>query len=120
MPRYVDGFLLVVPKKRLAEYRTISRKGARVWHEHGALEYVESVGDDLNVTFGLPFPKVTKLKAGEVVVFSWILYKSRAHRDAVNKKVMKDPRLQAMMAPGAMPFDAKRMSMGGFSVLVDE
>ena len=119
MPRYVDGFLLVVPKKRLGEYRTLSRKAARVWKEHGALDYVECVGDDLNQKFGLPFPKLTKLKVGEVVVFSWIIYKSRAHRGAVNKKVMKDPRLQAMMAPGAMPFDDKRMSMGGFSVLVD-
>jgi uncharacterized protein YbaA (DUF1428 family) len=119
MPRYVDGFLLVVSKKRLPEYRDIARKAARVWKEHGAIDYVECVGDDLNVKFGLPFPKLTKLKAGEVVVFSWIIYKSRAHRNAVNKKVMKDPRLQAMMAPEAMPFDGKRMSMGGFSVLVD-
>lgn len=119
MPRYIDGFLLVVPKKRLREYRDLARKAARVWNEHGALDYVECVGDDLNQKFGLPFPKLTKLKAGEVVVFSWIIYKSRAHRDAVNKKVMKDPRLQAMMAPGAMPFDAKRMSMGGFAVLID-
>ena len=102
MPRYVDGFLFVVPKKRLAEYRAISRKAARVWNEHGALDYVECVGDDLNTKYGLPFPKLTKLKAGEVVVFSWIIYKSRTHRDAVNKKVMKDPRLQAMMAPEAM------------------
>lgn len=119
MPGYVDGFLLVVPKKRLVEYRTISRKAARVWREHGALQYVEAVGEDLNQDFGLPFPKLTKLKAGELVVFSWITYKSRAHRDAVNKKVMKDPRLVAMMAPGFMPFDEKRMSMGGFSVLVE-
>jgi len=119
MPRYVDGFLLVVPKKRLPEYRTISRKAAKVWKEHGALDYVECVGDDLKQSVGISFPKVTKMKAGEVVVFSWIIYKSRAHRDAVNEKVMKDPRLAAMMDGSAMPFDPKRMSYGGFSVLVD-
>jgi len=119
MPRYVDGFLLVVPKKRLTEYRDIARKAAKVWGDHGALDYVECVGDDLKQAMGTNFPKLTKLKAGEVVVFSWIIYKSRAHRDAVNKKVMKDPRLVAMMDPKAMPFDPKRMSFGGFSVLVD-
>ncbi len=119
MPRYVDGFVLVVPKKRLPQYVAIARKAAKVWKDHGALDYVECVGDDLNQKFGLPFPKLAKAKAGEAVVFSWIIYKSRSHRDAVNKKVMKDPRLEAMMAPGAMPFDTKRMSMGGFKVLVD-
>jgi len=121
MPRYVDGFLLVVPKKRLAEYRTISRKAAKVWQDHGALDYVECVGDDLKQQQGMgtSFPKVTKLKAGEVVVFSWIIYKSRSHRDAVNKKVVQDPRLAEMMDGSAMPFDHKRMSYGGFSVLVD-
>lgn len=119
MPRYIDGFLLVVPKKRLTEYRGVARKAGKVWKDHGALDYVECVGDSLEQRVGTPFSKVTKLKAGEVVVFSWIIYKSKAHRDAVNKKVMKDPRLQAMMAPGAMPFDSKRMSYGGFKVLVD-
>lgn len=120
MARYVDGFLLVVPKKRLAEYRTISRKAGVVWKDHGALDYMECVGDDLKQQKGMgtSFPKVTKLKAGEVVVFSWIVYKSRAHRDAVNKKVLSDPRLDTMMDGSGMPFDHKRMSYGGFKVLV--
>lgn len=118
MPRYVDGFVLVVPKKRLPEYRVIARKAGKIWRDHGALDYVESVGDDLDQEMGIPFSKLTKLKAAETVVFSWILYKSRAHRDAVNKKVMKDPRLITMMGPDAMPFDHKRMSFGGFTVLV--
>ncbi len=119
MPRYVDGFVLVVPKKRLAEYREIAKKAGTVWREHGALEYMECVGDDLKQPMGITFPKLTKAKAGEVVIFSWITYQSRAHRDAVNKKVTKDPRLLAMMGPDAMPFDHKRMSHGGFTALVD-
>jgi uncharacterized protein YbaA (DUF1428 family) len=120
MPRYVDGFLLVIPKKRLAEYRTIARKASKVWKDHGALDYVECVGDDLKPQpgMGTSFSKVTKLKAGELVVFSWIIYKSRAHRDAVNKKVVKDARLAAMMTD-ASAFDMKRMNYGGFTVLVD-
>ena len=120
MPRYVDGFLLVIPKKRLAEYRTIARKASKVWKDHGALDYVECVGDDLKAQpgMGTSFGKVTKLKAGELVIFSWIIYKSRAHRDAVNKKVVKDERLAAMMTD-ATSFDMKRMNYGGFTVLVD-
>jgi uncharacterized protein YbaA (DUF1428 family) len=117
MARYVDGFVIPVPKKSLAAYRRISRAAGKVWREHGALEYRESVGDDLNVKFGLPFPRLTKLKRGETVVFSWIVYKSRAHRDRVNAKAMNDPRI-AKMAP-SMPFDSKRMAFGGFKVLVD-
>lgn len=116
---YVDGFVLPVPKKNLATYRRIARKAGRVWREHGALEYRECVGDDLKVKMGLPFPRMVKPKAGETVVFSWIVYKSRAHRDRVNAAVMKDPRLANMMDMQAMPFDCKRMAYGGFKVLVE-
>jgi uncharacterized protein YbaA (DUF1428 family) len=117
MARYVDGFLLPVPKKNLAAYKKISTTAGKVWREHGALEYRECVADDLNLKFGLPFTKLVKLKPGEVVVFSWIVYKSKAHRDRVNKKVMEDPRIKLEGTP--MPFDVKRMSYGGFQVLVD-
>jgi uncharacterized protein YbaA (DUF1428 family) len=116
---YVDGFLLAVPKKKLQAYADISKKAGKIWKEYGALEYRECAGDDLNIKMGVPFPKVAKAKPGETVVFSWIVYKSRKHRDRVNAKVMKDPRLASMMDPKAMPFDMKRMSMGGFEVFVD-
>ncbi|HET9481429.1 MAG TPA: DUF1428 domain-containing protein [Candidatus Polarisedimenticolia bacterium] len=119
MARYVDGFLLPVPARNIKAYRRISQRAGKIWREHGALEYVECVGDDLKIKGMLPFPRRTKTKAGETVVFSWIVYKSRAHRDRVNAKVMKDPRLAAMMDGKAMPFDVKRMSYGGFKVLVD-
>jgi uncharacterized protein YbaA (DUF1428 family) len=118
--KYVDGFVLVVPKKNLKAYARMASLGGKIWKEHGALEYRECVGEDLKVKFGVPFPKVTKAKAGETVVFSWIVYKSRKHRDQVNAKVMKDPRLGAMMEGKEMPFDVKRMAYGGFDVLVDE
>jgi uncharacterized protein YbaA (DUF1428 family) len=117
MPRYADGFVIVVPKKNLKAYETMSKKAGKVWKEYGALEYCECVGDDLKTKFGTPFPKLCKPKANETVVFSWILYKSRAHRDKVNAKVMKDPRLN--METQNMPFEMKRMSYGGFSVFVD-
>jgi len=116
---YVDGFVLPVPKKNLRAYRSMAAKAGKIWREHGALEYRECVGDDLKVKFGLPFPRLVKPKAAETIVFSWIVYKSRAHRDAVNAKVMKDPRLAAMMDSKAMPFDVKRMAYGGFKILVD-
>ena len=116
---YVDGFLLPLPKRSLQAYRRIAQKAGKVWREHGALEYRECVGDDLNVKGMVPFPRRLKLKPGETAVFSWIVYKSRAHRDRVNAKVMKDPRLAKMMDPKAMPFDVKRMAYGGFKVLVD-
>ena len=115
---YVDGFLLAVPKKKLAAYRRISRAAGKVWREHGALEYRECVGDDLNMKMGVAFPKLVKTKPGETVVFSWIVYKSRASRDRVNAKVMKDPRIARSMNQ-AMPFDVKRMAYGGFRVFVD-
>jgi uncharacterized protein YbaA (DUF1428 family) len=117
--RYVDGFVLPVPTKNLPAYRRMSATAGKVWRDHGALEYRECVGDDLAVKFGVPFPRLVKPKAGETVVFSWIVFKSRAHRDRVNAKVMQDPRLAKMMDPKAMPFDCKRMAYGGFKVLVD-
>ncbi len=119
MARYVDGFLLTVPKKNLRAYRSMSEKAGKVWKGYGALEYVECVGDDLKVKMGLSFPKRVKPKRGEVIVFSWIVYKSREHRDGVNAKVMKDPRIRKMMATKKMPFDDKRMTYGGFKVIVD-
>jgi len=115
---YVDGFVLAVPKRKLAAYRRLSRSAGKVWRQHGALEYRECVGDDLRVKIGVPFPRLAKVRPGETVVFSWIVYKSRAARDRVNAKVMKDPRIaKSMKQP--MPFDVKRMSCGGFTVLVD-
>ena len=119
MARYVDGFVLPLPKKNVEAYRRIARKAARVWRDHGALEYRECVGDDLDAKFGVPFTRAVKARAGQTVVLAWIVYKSRAHRDRVNAKVMKDPRLAKMMDPKDMPFDVKRMLYGGFKVLVD-
>jgi uncharacterized protein YbaA (DUF1428 family) len=116
---YIDGFLLAVPKRKVNTYLGIARKAGKVWKEHGALEYRESVGDDLKIKMGMPFPKAARAKAGETVVFSWIVYKSKAHRDRVNKKVMKDKRIEGMMDPKTMPFDVKRMSYGGFKIAVD-
>lgn len=115
---YVDGFVLPILKKNLKAYFQMAKKAGKIWREHGALEYRECVGDDLNVKMGLPFPRLAKLKAGETVVFSWIVYKSRAHRNKVNAKVIKDPRMNGMCDAKSMPFDIKRMSFGGFSVLV--
>ena len=117
---YVDGFLIPVPKKKLEAYQKISRKAGKVWREHGALDYKESFGDDLKVKGMASFPKAVGAKAGETVVFAFIVYKSRAHRDRVNKKVMNDPRIAAQMKDTAMPFDVKRMLYGGFKVFVDE
>ena len=117
MPKYVDGFVLALPKKNVEAYRKIARKAGKIWMEHGALEYRECVGDDLDVKIGVPFGNVIELKRGETVVFSWIVYKSRAHRDRVNAKVMADPRI-TNMPPEEMPFDCNRMTYGGFSTLV--
>ena len=116
---YVDGFVLPIPKRNLPAYTRIARKAGKIWREHGALEYRECAGDDLDVTGPVPFPRITKLKPGETVVFAWIVFKSRAHRDRVNAKVMKDSRLAKMCDPKSMPFDWKRMVYGGFKVLVD-
>jgi uncharacterized protein YbaA (DUF1428 family) len=115
---YVDGFVLPVPKKKLAAYRSLAKKAGRIWREHGALDYKECVADDVKPGKHTSFPQSVKLKAGETVVFAWIVYKSRAHRDRVNAKVFKDPRMAAMGGPQDMPFDAKRMIYGGFKVLV--
>ncbi len=120
MARYVDGFVIPVPKKKIEAYRRLSQKAGKVWREHGAVDYVECLGDDLKIKgMTSSFPKQLRAKAGETIVFSWILYKSRAHRNRVNAKAMKDPRLAKMMDPKDMPFDMKRMLMGGFSVIVD-
>jgi uncharacterized protein YbaA (DUF1428 family) len=117
MPRYVDGFVLPIPKKNLAAYRRIARKAGKIWREHGALEYRECVADDVKPGKHTSFPQSVKLKPGEVVWFSWIVFQSRKHRDRVNAKVMADPRIK--MDPSQMPFDAKRMIYGGFEVAVD-
>jgi uncharacterized protein YbaA (DUF1428 family) len=115
---YVDGFLLPVPKKNREAYRRMARKAGKVWREHGALDYVECLADDVKPGKWTSFPQAVKLKPGEAVWFSWIVYKSRQHRDRVNAKVMKDKRLAPMMDPKAMPFDGKRMFWGGFKVVV--
>jgi uncharacterized protein YbaA (DUF1428 family) len=116
---YVDGFIVPVPQKNLQAYRSLARKAGKVWREYGALEYRECVADDVKVGKWTSFPQSVKLKPGETVVFSYIVYKSRAHRDRVNAKVMKDPRLKGMMDPKAMPFDGKRMIYGGFKLLLE-
>ena len=115
---YVDGFIVPVPKKNLDAYRKMARKAGKVWREHGALDYRECVAEDVKVGKLTSFPRSVKMKPNETVVFSWITYKSRAHRDKVNAKVMKDPRLASMMDAKAMPFDGKRMIYGGFDVFV--
>ena len=116
---YIDGYLLVVPKKNVKAYKRMATTAGKVWREHGALEYKECVADDINVKWGAPYPKLLKLKAGETVFFSYIVYKNRKDRDRINAKVMKDPRLAPGMNEKNMPFDMKRMSMGGFKPLVD-
>jgi len=116
--RYVDGYVLPVPKRNLAAYRRLARLGAKVFLEHGALEYRECVGEDLSPKWGIPFPKPLRLKKGETVVFSWVVFKSRAHRDRVNAAVMNDPRM-ASMAAKAMPFDPTRMLYGGFQTIAE-
>ena len=119
MAHYVDGFVIPLPKKRLNAYRRLAQKAGRVWRDHGALDFRECVGDDLNVKMALPFPRGIKTKPGETVLFSYIVFKSHTHRDRVNAKVMKDPRLAKMMDPKAMPFDVKRMMYGGFKTIVE-
>jgi uncharacterized protein YbaA (DUF1428 family) len=115
---YVDGFVVPVPLKNLAAYRRMAKKAGKVWREYGALDYREWISDDVKVGKLTSFPRSVKLKRGETVVFSWIVYKSRAHRDRVNAKVMKDPRLADMMDPKSMPFDGKRLIYGGFKLLI--
>jgi uncharacterized protein YbaA (DUF1428 family) len=122
MERYVDGFVLPIPKSKINAYRRIAKVAGKVWRKCGALDYKECIGDDLDIKGIVPFPRVAKTRKGETVVFSWITYKSRAHRDQVNQKVMKDRRMLGIMEqmndPKKTPFDPKRMSMGGFKVLV--
>jgi uncharacterized protein YbaA (DUF1428 family) len=117
--QYVDGFIVPVPKKNLPAYRRMALKMGKVWRRHGAIEFREFVADDVKMGKRTSFPRSVKRKPNETVVFSWIVYKSREHRDRVNAKVMKDPRLAKMMNPKALPFDAKRMIFGGFKNLVD-
>ena len=116
---YVDGFVLPIPTKNMAAYRKMARLAGKVWREHGALDYKECIADDVKPGKHTSFPQSVKLKAGETVVFSYIVYKSKADRNRINKKVMADPRLAAMMDPKSMPFDGKRMFWGGFKVFVD-
>ena len=116
---YVDGFVVPVPKKKIAAYRSMAKKAGKVWREHGALEFRECIADDVKVGKRTSFPRSVKLKPSEIVVFSYIVYRSRKDRDRVMAKVMKDKRLAAMMNPKAMPFDARRMIFGGFKTMVD-
>ena len=115
---YVDGFVIPVPRKNLAAYKKIAQAASKVWNDHGALEYYECAGDDLKVKGMGSFEKLAGTKAGETVLFSWITYRNKAHRNAVNKKVMADPRIKKMMKGKSMPFDVKRMAYGGFDVIV--
>ena len=119
MAHYIDGFVIPVPRKKMPAYRRMAQKGAKIWRKHGALDYKECVGDDMNVHCGLPFPRGIKTRPGETVVFSFIVYKSRAHRDSVNKKVMADPRISELCDLKNMPFDFKRMLYGGFKAIVE-
>ena len=115
---YVDGFVIPVQKKKVKDYLKMARLGAKIWKKHGALAYYECVGDDLKAPFGLSFTKLAKLKSNETVVFAFIVYKSRAQRDRINKKVMADPSMNDPELMKEMPFDMKRAAMGGFKVLV--
>lgn len=116
---YVDGFILAVPRKNLAAYLRMARTGGKVWRDHGALDYKECLGDDLKVKFGISFPRLMKARRNEVLFYSFIVHKSRRHRDRTNARVMQDKRLASMMDPKKMPFDMRRMAYGGFKVLVD-
>ena len=115
---YVDGFVLPVPKKNLRAYLAMAKKASKIFKELGALEYYECAGDDLDVKGMLSFRKMAKCKMGETVVFAWVVYQSRAHRDKANAEIMKDPRLANMMAGKSMPFDMKKMAYGGFKMMV--
>ena len=118
MPNYVDGFVVPIPRKHLAKYRKVAGLACKVWLEHGALDYVECVGEDLANQWGRSFPQIAKAKTTDTVVFSWIVYKSKAHRNAVNKKVMTDPRMAGMMDASKSIFNSKLMAYGGFQVLL--
>lgn len=118
--RYLDGFVVPVPRKNLKAYRALASKAQKIFMEYGALQYVEAIADDVSVKAATNFPRAVKLKKGEVAVFSWIMFKSRAHRDGINRKIMKDPRLTDMMTAKNMPFDMRRMLYGGFKTLIDK
>jgi len=117
MAHYLDAFVIPIAKKNLPAYRKVAKMAGKVWMDHGALAYVESVGDDLKPGFGLPFPKLCKLSPGQTVLFSYILYKSRAHRNRVNKAVMSDPRMAKFAK--SMPFDPAQVAWGGFKTIVE-
>ncbi len=117
--KYVDGYVVPVPKRKVEAYRRMAQKAGKVWRRYGALEVTECVADDVKPGKSTSFPQAVKLKPGETVVFSYIVYKSRAQRDRINAKVMKDPRITGMGDMKDMPFDGKRMFWGGFKVLVD-
>ena len=119
MALYVDGFVVPVPKRKLQAYIRMARKAGKVWMEYGALEYRECLADDVKPGKRTSFPRSVKLKRGETVVFSWVVYKSRRQRDSINAKVMKDPRLADMMDPKTLPFDGKRMFWGGFKTIIE-
>ena len=119
MARYVDGFVVPVPKRKMPAYRKMARTAGRVWREHGALEYIECAADDVSAGKVTSFPRSVKLKRSETVVFSYIVYKSRVDRNRIMRKVMKDSRLSKMMDPKKMPFDGKRMFWGGFKTIVE-
>ncbi len=119
MARYVDGFLIPIPRKNVAAYKKLAQKACKVWMEHGALEYRECVGEDLAQKMPSTFPRLLDNKRGDTAIFSWIVYKSKTHRNQVNKKVMKDSRILAMMDLKENPFDVKRMLYGGFQVMVE-
>ncbi len=117
--KYVDGYVVPVPKKKLGAYRRMAQKAGKIWRQHGALQYKECAADDVKRGKWTSFPQSVKLKSGETVVFAYVVYKSRAHRDRVNAKVMKDPRLADMCDPKNLPFDGKRMFWGGFKAIVE-
>ncbi|KIG06791.1 DUF1428 domain-containing protein [Caballeronia concitans] len=119
MAHYVDGFVVPVPIEKIDAYRIMAEEAGKIWLEHGALQFVECIADDVKPGELTSFPQSVQMKEGETVAFSWILYDSREQRDAVNEKVMNDPRLKAMMEKGEPPFDAKRMFFGGFRTLVE-
>jgi uncharacterized protein YbaA (DUF1428 family) len=118
MSHYVDGFVIPLPADKLEEYTRIAEQACCIWMEHGALEYRECIGEDLTAKEMVPFPELAGAKEGETVAFSWIVYRSREHRDEVNAKVMADPRIREMMGD-SMPFDCKRMAYGGFKTIVE-
>ena len=118
MSQYIDGFVLSIPKAKLAAYKKLATKAAKIWREHGAFEYRECVGDDMEVEHMLAFPKIAKSKPDEVVIFAYAVFESRKHRDATNKKIMADPRIAAMVTESKAIFDCKRMAYGGFKTLV--